>query len=178
MDISAEYLVVLFFDDWFCKNSLPLEIVSDHNKLFISCFWKALTGLCSMNLKMSSSYHPQTDGSSKRSNKTINQSLCYHVDHSQKGWVALPCIRFDMMNSVNASTGFSNFQLHLGHSPQLIPPIVLADLPEDLCSPASVAEDLITQIHTDIMEAKDNLFQVKIYQEHHINTHCGNEFFH
>jgi hypothetical protein len=43
-------------------------------------------------------------------NKTINQCIWYHVHHNQKGWVhALPRIRFDMMNSVNASTGFLNF---------------------------------------------------------------------
>jgi len=91
MDISAEDLAVLFFDHWFCENGLPLEIVSDRDKLFILCFWKALTALCRIKLKMSSSYHPQTDGSSECSNKTINQSLRYHVDHSQKGWVrALP----------------------------------------------------------------------------------------
>ena len=80
------------------------------------------------------------------------------------------------MNSINASTGFSNFQLHLGHSPWLIPPIVPADLPEDFRSAALVAEDLITQIRTNVMEAKDNLFQAKISQEHHVNTHCGDEF--
>jgi hypothetical protein len=64
---------------------------------------------------MSSAYHPQMGGSSEQTNKTVHQSLCYHVKRSQKGWVrALPRIRFAMMNTVNASTGFSNFQLHLG----------------------------------------------------------------
>src|ERR1700683_103710 len=98
---------------------------------------------------MSSSYHPQTDGSSEGSNKTVNQSLQYHVDHSQKGWVrALPRIRFKMMNSVNASTGFSNFQLHLGRSPHLIPPIVPSELPDDLRLAAVRTKELITQIRT------------------------------
>jgi hypothetical protein len=145
MDISTEDLAVLFFDNWFCENGLPDKIILDRDKLFISCFWKALTSLCGVKLKMSSPYHPQTDGSGERSNKTINQSLHYHIDHSQKGWVhALPWIRFNMMNSVNASTGFSNFQLHLEQSPRLIPPIVPAELPEDLHSAATRAEDFIS----------------------------------
>lgn len=29
MDITAEELAVIFFNDWYCKNGLPLEIVSD-----------------------------------------------------------------------------------------------------------------------------------------------------
>jgi hypothetical protein len=78
-----------------------------------------------------------------------------------------------MMNSVNASTGFSNFQLHIGCSPHLIPPIVPADLPDDLRSAASRAEDLINQISTDVMEAKDNLLQAKIFQEHCANSDRG-----
>jgi hypothetical protein len=78
MDINAEDLAILFFDNWFCENGLPTDIVSDRDKLFISRFWKALTALCGVKLKMSSSYHPQMDGSSERTNKTVNQALCYY----------------------------------------------------------------------------------------------------
>jgi hypothetical protein len=75
IDINAEDLAVLFFDHLFCENGLPTEIVSDRDKLFVSKFWTALTALCGVKLKMSSAYHPQTDGLSEHMNKTINQSL-------------------------------------------------------------------------------------------------------
>src|SRR5882762_8116442 len=91
----------------------------------MSQFWRALHKLTGVTLKLSSAYHPETDGSSERSNKTINQCIHYHIRHNQKGWVcALPRIRFDIMNSMNASTRFSNFQMRLSRSPRLIPPIV------------------------------------------------------
>ena len=79
-DISTENLAVLFFDHWYCENGLPLNIVCDCNKLFISRFWKTLTELCGVKLKMSTAYHPETDRSSKHTNKTINQSLCFHAN--------------------------------------------------------------------------------------------------
>jgi len=85
--ISAEELAVLFFDNWYCENGLPANIVCDRDKLFVSRFWKALTKLTGVKMKMSSSYHPETDGSSERSNKMVNQMLCYHVHCNQKGWV-------------------------------------------------------------------------------------------
>jgi hypothetical protein len=177
INICAEDLAVLFFNHWFCENGLPSEIISNRDKLFVSRFWKALTALCGVTLKMLSSYHPQTDGSSEQTNKTVNQSLCYHVEHSQKGWVrALPRIRFAMMNTVNASTGFSGFQLHLGRSPRLIPPMVPTDLPDNLRSAAPTAEDVISQIRTDVMEAQDNLLQAKIFQEHYANSNCADKF--
>ena len=117
LNITADELAIVFFNNWYCENGLPKNIVSDHDKLFVSCFWKALTKLTGVNLKMSTVYHPETDDSSERSNKTIDQMLRYHVRRNQKGWVrALPRIRFQIMNTVNASTNFSGFQLHLGRS--------------------------------------------------------------
>ena len=123
--ITVEQLAEVFFDCWYCENGLPLEIISDHDKLFMSGFWKALHVLTSVRLKMSTSYHPETDGSSEHSNKTVIQAIRFHVERNQKGWVqALPQIWFDIMNTINKSTGFSPFQLHLGHSPRVLPPFI------------------------------------------------------
>ena len=40
--LSAEKLADLFFDKWYCENGLPLEIISDRDKLFLSKFWTHL----------------------------------------------------------------------------------------------------------------------------------------
>ncbi|EDR02339.1 reverse transcriptase-RNase H-integrase [Laccaria bicolor S238N-H82] len=90
-DITAENLAILFFDKWYCENGLPADIVSDRDKLFISRFWRALHKLTGIKLKLSTSYHPETDGASERTNKTVNQALRFHVERNQMGWVrALP----------------------------------------------------------------------------------------
>ena len=76
---------------------------------------------------MSSSYHPETDGASERTNKTVIQRIRFAVERDQKGWAsALPKVRFDIMNTVNNSTGYSPFQLRFGKSPRLLPPILAA----------------------------------------------------
>jgi len=91
INISAEDLALLFFDHWYCENGLPLHLVSDRDKLFVSKFWTTLHKLMGVKLKLSTSYHLETDGSSERTNKTINQSIRYHIRRNQKGWVrALP----------------------------------------------------------------------------------------
>jgi hypothetical protein len=64
-DLTAEELAVVFFDNWYCENGLPTTIVCDRDKLFVSHFWKALTKLTGVTLKMSSAYHPETDGASE-----------------------------------------------------------------------------------------------------------------
>ena len=124
MDMMAKEFAQLFFNKWYCENGLLLEIVSDRDWLFLSCFWAALHKCAGIKLKMSSTYHPETDGSSECTNKTVNQLLRYYVDHEQKDWVGrLPRVRFCIMNTVNASTGYSPFQLQQGFSSQLISPL-------------------------------------------------------
>jgi transposase InsO family protein len=85
-DITTADLAAVFFDCWYCKNGLPLGIISDHDKLFMSKFWTTLHKLTGIKLKMSSTYLPQPDGVSERTNKTVNQALHYHVSRNQKGW--------------------------------------------------------------------------------------------
>ena len=109
---SAEDTATLFFNNWYCENGLPLSIISDRDKLFTSRFWAHLCLLTGLQHKYSSSYHPQTDGASERTNKTVIQMLRFHVERNQTGWVrALPLIRFQMMSSVNKSTKYTPFQL-------------------------------------------------------------------
>jgi hypothetical protein len=165
---------VIFFDEWYCENGLPLEIISDRDKLFLSKFWQALHKLTGVKLKMSTVYHPQSDGASERLNKTINQCLRYHVERNQTGWCqALPRVRFNIMNTVNASTGFSPFQLCMGRSPHVIPPLIASEdgALEDIC-----ASDVIRWLTLDVKEAQDNMLRAKLSQSLVVNEHRTDDF--
>lgn len=171
-EMSGEEFTAVFFKHWYCENGLPKEIVSDRDKLFISKFWSHLHKLTGVKLKMSTSYHPQSDGTSEHTNKTINQCLCFHVERNQKGWVrALPQICFNIMNTANASTGFSPFQLHLGHLPHMLPPLVQdasQATPEETC-----ARDVINRMEHNFAEAQDNLLLAKASQAAQVNKSRG-----
>ena len=116
------------------------------------------------------------DGSSECTNKTINQATRFHVGRNQKGWVwVLPIIGFCIMNTVNASTGSSGFQLCLGQSPHIIPPIVPSNLSPELCSAGTAVETVIAQLQDDIADAKDNLLLAKVAQAHYTRMSHGME---
>jgi hypothetical protein len=172
--LTAEELAVVFFDEWYCENGLPLEIVSDRDKLFTSKFWKCLHEITGVKLKMSTAFHPQTDGASERTNKTLNQCIRFHVDRAQQGWKrALPRIRFNLMNTINSSTGFSPFQLRMGRSPRVIPPLVSTspDNVEDIR-----ALEVIKRLEMDVSEAQDNLMTAKLSQTVYANKSRTDDF--
>ena len=173
-DISAEDLAVIFFNEWYCKNGLPLEIVSDRDKMFLSKFWQSLHGLTGVKLKMSTVYHPESDGTSEQSNKTINQCLQYHVECNQMGWrCLLPQVCFNIMNTINASTGFSPFHLQIGRSPCMIPLLICSEVNDltDICTTT-----MIERLQLNVLEAKDNMLWAKISQSLAANEHCTDAF--
>jgi Integrase zinc binding domain len=166
--LTAKDLAVLFFDNWYCENGLPSDIVSDRDKLFMSAFWKHLTIISGVKCKASTSYHPQTNGASERTNKTVIQCLRFHVERNQKGWVrAIPRICFHIMSTTNKSTGYTPFHLRFGRSPRILPPLIPPPLnpSDDHIS----AREIIENLQTDVADARDNLILAKISQSHFAN---------
>ena len=64
------------------------------------------------------------------------------------------------MNTVNASTGFSGFQLKTGRSPRVILPLIPLDI--DATPEQTTAHEIITQVALDVKEAQDNHLAAKI----------------
>ena len=173
-NLTAEELAQVFFKEWYCKNGLPLKIVSDWDKLFISQFWKALHRLTGVNLKMFTAYHPESDSSSKWTNKTVIQCIRFAVERDQRGWVhTLPKVSFDIMNTMNALTGFTPFQLHFGKSACILPPLMSL---EDNEVRDVTAREVIKHMQPIQLQAKDNLLTAKINQAQQENQHHGHTF--
>lgn len=128
--------------------------------------------LTGVKLKMSSAFHPETDGSLERLNKTVKQCVWYYIERNQKGWSkALPKIHCDIMNSINASTGMSMFQLKIGCSPCVLPPIVSSELA--VPTPDRPVVDFVKCMELVELEAKDGLLAVKVQQAFQANRQCG-----
>ena len=171
--ISVCDLAVLFFDHWFCENRLPTEIVFNRNKLFLSKFWCTLHRLTNVSLKLSSAYHPEMDGVSECMNKMVNQCLHFLMECDQWGWVkALPRVRFWIMNSVNVSTGFSPFQLHISRSPWIIPPLISS---AEVANEDGNAHSFLSHLQENVQEAQDHLLAAKVSQVASANHHCNTD---
>jgi hypothetical protein len=65
MDATAKQIAELYVKEVIRLHRLPESIVSDRDVKLTSQFWKELSRLLGQRLLMSSSYQPQTDGSSE-----------------------------------------------------------------------------------------------------------------
>ena len=85
--MSAEGLARLFRDNMWKLHGLPKSIVSDRGPQFAAKMMKELNKMLGIETKLSMSYHPQTDGQTKRMNQKLEQYLRFFIDHRQKDWL-------------------------------------------------------------------------------------------
>jgi len=64
-------------------HGLPTEIISDTNAKFSGEFWESLCKSLGIRRKMSTAYHPQTDGQTERTNQTLEGYLRNFVNYDQ-----------------------------------------------------------------------------------------------
>ena len=111
----------LIFDLVYRLHGLPERIISDWDSLFTSKFWKRLHQLLNTELRMSSAFHPQTDGATECANCTITQMIRQCVSPDQKDWaVRLPAVEFAINTARSSTMGFSPFQLNYGRNPSFM----------------------------------------------------------
>lgn len=67
--------------------SPPSAIISDRDSKFTGEFWKALWKSQGTMLRMSTAWHPQTDGQSERTNQTMEIAIRFlAAEHPDKAW--------------------------------------------------------------------------------------------
>ncbi len=72
---TASKVAALFLQNVVKFHGLPSSIVSDRDTAFTSLFWEKLFRRQGVDLAMSSSYHPQSDGQTEVVNKSLEHYL-------------------------------------------------------------------------------------------------------
>jgi len=103
-------------------HGMPQELVTDRGSVFTSNFWMALMRQFQVKHKLSTSFHPQTDGQTERLNQTLEQYLRAYVNRDQNNWVELlPMAQLAYNSTPSESTGLSPFQLAYGTEMEVVP---------------------------------------------------------
>lgn len=84
---STSSVAKAFFDDIVRLHGFPCSIVSDRDTVFTSSFWAELFRLAGVQLHMSSTFHPQTDGQSEVVNRMITTYLRCLAGDRPRTWL-------------------------------------------------------------------------------------------
>jgi hypothetical protein len=115
---TASQVASVFAETVYKLHGMPKSIVSDRDPIFLSKFWQELFKSSGTKLRMSTAYHPQTDGQTEIVNKALQQYLrCFVHNEPTKWGDYLHWAEWHYNTAVHTSTGLSPFQVVYGRAP-------------------------------------------------------------
>jgi hypothetical protein len=119
-ETSAIGLAALFRDHVWKLHGLPETIISDRGPQFVAGITKELNTMLGIEGKLSTAYHPQTDGQTERINQEVEQYLRSFIDHRQETWPEwLSMAEFAYNNKAQSATQQSPFFVNHGRHPRM-----------------------------------------------------------
>jgi len=116
----AEGLARFFKDNVWKLHGLPESIISDRGLQFVAGIMQELNRMLGIESKLSTVFHPQTDGQTERVNQELEQYLRMFIDHRQEQWPDwLETVEFTYNNKVHSSTKMSPFKANYGQDPRM-----------------------------------------------------------
>jgi len=127
---DATHVAELYFKEVMRLHGIPHSIVSDRDTKFLSHFWITLWKKLGTKLKYSTTCHPQTDGQTEVTNRTLGTLLRVLIKHQAKAWhLLLPHAEFAYNKTPSKATGLSPFKVVYGTDP--LSPLDLIPRPFD-----------------------------------------------
>jgi len=118
--ISVKGLVRLFRDNVWKLHGLPESIISDREPQFAVELTKELNKMLGIETRLSTAFHPQTDGQMEQMNQELEQYLRFFMEYRQRDWPEwLVIAEFAVNNKVNLATRVSPFIANYGRELQM-----------------------------------------------------------
>jgi hypothetical protein len=156
----AAHKVAQLFLDIICKHhGMPRSLVSDRDPVFISKFWCELFKLSDTQLRMSTTYHPETDGQTEVLNRSLEQYLCAFLHHKPSLWFTyLPLVELSYNTTKHSATGYSPFHVVYGKDPVSIPQYVLGNSPiQAVDSMLAEREAFLQLLYRKLLKVQSNM---------------------
>ena len=171
--VTAEDMAGMYVSSVYRYFGPPESIVSDRGPQFISQFWKEFCRILGIKLKLSTAFHPQTDGQTEIMNQYLDQRLRPYVNYYQDNWSKmLPLMDYAQLTLPHSSIGMSPFELINGRLPRTS---FDWNTPTASTVPEKLNQDKAIQIATRMQEAlkkgKEIMEKAQAKQKSDANRH-------
>jgi len=118
---TASDLARQFVNHVYRLHGLPDSIISDRGATFSSQWWRSICSILKIGTRLSTAFHPRTDGQTERTNQSVEHFLRCFVDYQQTNWSEwLPLAEFSYNSSPHSSVASSPFFTSQGFEPRSI----------------------------------------------------------
>lgn len=155
---TARTIAEVFVKEIVRLHGVPLSIVSDRDPIFMSNFWREMFKLQGTKLKMSSAYHPESDGQTEVVLETYLR--CFIADQP-KTWVHwVPWAEYWFNTTYHASTGKTPFEVVYGRTPPTITRWIQGEVRVEAVQKELLDRDeAIKQLKVHLLRAQDRMKQ-------------------
>ncbi|WVZ18566.1 hypothetical protein V8G54_005888 [Vigna mungo] len=156
---SAYQVATIFFEVVGKLHGMPKSIVSDHDPLFLSKFWQELFKASGTQLRMSSAYHPESDGQSEVLNRTLEQYLRAFCNAQPVKWSHfIPWAEWCYNTTIHSATGYTPFEIVYGRSPPSLPGYILGQSQVEVVDHLlSSRDNILSNLPRNLQKAQDRM---------------------
>ena len=146
--MDAETVAEIFIRRFYRQHGLPAAIISDRGIQFVSILWKRICKILGIERKLSTAYHPQTDGATERMNQTVETFLRIYIYFDQRNWAKFLLItEFAIKNKDAAPTAINPvFFFHGYHAKILETDEKLHTAKNEVRNPIQKADNILTKL--------------------------------
>ncbi|CAL9238184.1 unnamed protein product, partial [Arabidopsis halleri] len=150
-----------FLDHIYKLHGMPQNIISDRDPTFLSEVWTELFRVNGVDLRFSTAYHPQTDGQTEATNKTLETYLRCMTSDAPSTWSKwLPLAEWWYNTTFHSAIKSTPFEIIYGQPP----PLHLPYLPGESSSKVidrslQKREELITMLKFHMLRAQNRMKQ-------------------
>ena len=167
--IDAADLAELMYTEVELRFGAPTGITSDRDSRITSKFWAEVCYYSMIKRRLSTAFHPQTDGQTEILNRIVENYLRAFISLEQMNWAKLlPSAAFAYNNSMNHTLRMSPFKAMYGYDPEFHVDVA-DDTPR---GEIPAARDRIEKLHELRSALREQLLkaqerQMKYYNQKH-----------
>lgn len=166
---DAEGVAKLILKHYVPHHWIPRAITSDRGSQFVNAFWKKLCNLLNITQRLSTAYHPETDGSTERVNQEMETYLRTFVAYEQEDWSDwIPLAQIAICNKPATSTQISPFFMTHGYDAEVIS--ITPDLAIAPGTPAERGQEVVQKLQEAQEFAQTSMAVAQQAQEHYANN--------